>query len=105
MALKEAIKSIPIVGPIASGLARRLKGDQFDTSSNYWERRYAKGGNSGAAPTLCKVLYVDARPVRGIEKRPKPGRAERRIHAQVFEGVKEIRKALMASLARGDGDP
>ena len=48
MALKEAIKSIPIVGPIASGLARRLKGDQFDTSSNYWERRYAKGGNSGA---------------------------------------------------------
>jgi hypothetical protein len=48
MALKETLKSIPVVGPIATGLARRLKGDRFDTSSNYWERRYANGGNSGA---------------------------------------------------------
>ena len=48
MALKEAIKSIPFLGSIASGVVRRLKGDQFDNSKNYWERRYALGGNSGA---------------------------------------------------------
>lgn len=48
MPIKSAIKSLPIVGPIAAGVARRLKGKRFAGSTSYWEQRYAEGGNSGA---------------------------------------------------------
>lgn len=48
MPLKAAIKSVPFVGPIATRVARALRGTDFDTSAGYWERRYAAGGNSGA---------------------------------------------------------
>jgi hypothetical protein len=48
MPIKSAIKSLPIVGPIVSGFARWLKGKRFGGSTDYWEQRYAEGGNSGA---------------------------------------------------------
>jgi hypothetical protein len=53
MPLKEFIKSIPVLGNLAQGLYRRLPGqappprEPFGGSADYWERRYAKGGNSG----------------------------------------------------------
>jgi len=48
MAMKSAIKSIPIIGPIAGGVVRLFKRSRFDGSTDYWEQRYAAGGNSGA---------------------------------------------------------
>jgi len=53
MKIKTFIKSIPVVGPLAQKLNRRLHREPvepvvpFRTSPNYWETRYAAGGNSG----------------------------------------------------------
>lgn len=57
MRFKAVIKRIPIVGPVALKLNRRLSGNPvedhpvpaitFRTSSNYWEERYRAGGDSG----------------------------------------------------------
>ncbi len=47
--MKRFIKAIPVVGDIATTLNRKLgKSDHFENSADYWERRYASGGNSGA---------------------------------------------------------
>lgn len=40
--LKAVVKNIPVIGPMAARLHL-----PFRNSSDYWERRYAKGGNSG----------------------------------------------------------
>jgi SAM-dependent methyltransferase len=50
--VKKLISKIPIVGNLAKGLWRLLRGNQqkpmpFPGSKEYWERRYAGGGNSG----------------------------------------------------------
>lgn len=48
MPVKKLLKSIPILGPIASALYGRLFGVKRFTSSNeYWIDRYNSGGNSG----------------------------------------------------------
>ena len=43
-ALKAAVRNAPVLGPALV----QLRGDRFDGSSRYWDRRYAAGGNSGA---------------------------------------------------------
>lgn len=48
MSLRSALKSLPLIGPIAAAVARPFKRDHFDNSASYWERRYVGGGNSGA---------------------------------------------------------
>jgi len=48
MSLRSAVKDLPIFGPLAVAVARRLKRDRFTDSAQYWERRYVTGGNSGA---------------------------------------------------------
>ena len=50
--LKELIKRVPIVGPLARSIYRRLRGDPgdpmpFPGSERYWEQRYVAGGDSG----------------------------------------------------------
>jgi hypothetical protein len=50
--LKELIKRVPIVGPLARRIYRRLQGDRgapppFPGTDRYWERRYVSGGDSG----------------------------------------------------------
>lgn len=50
MSIKTFIKSIPVLGPLAKALFGKKShtNDQFPGSANYWENRYAQGGNSGA---------------------------------------------------------
>jgi hypothetical protein len=51
MALKELIERVPVVGPVARYLYRKVRGGTgtpFSTSQAYWEDRYRAGGNSGA---------------------------------------------------------
>jgi SAM-dependent methyltransferase len=48
--LKEFIKAIPIVGPLARTVAQKVRASRdvrFETSTQYWRDRYAQGGNSG----------------------------------------------------------
>ena len=44
--MKAFLKSIPVIGPFLVHLRRRQ--DDFKSSSDYWDRRYRTGGNSGA---------------------------------------------------------
>jgi hypothetical protein len=44
--VKKFIKDIPLVGPFLVYLRRRR--NKFKSSSEYWDRRYKSGGNSGA---------------------------------------------------------
>lgn len=50
--MKETIKRVPVLSDFARALyrraPRRLKQLAFPGSANYWEQRYAGGGNSGA---------------------------------------------------------
>ena len=47
--IKETIKKIPIFGSFSKKVFRAISGKaKFTTSSEYWEMRYKKGGNSGA---------------------------------------------------------
>lgn len=48
MSLRSTLKSLPVIGPIAVAVASPFKRDRFDSSAGYWERRYVRGGNSGA---------------------------------------------------------
>jgi hypothetical protein len=48
MSVRSAVKSIPVIGPLAAAIARPFKRALFDGSANYWEERYARGGDSGA---------------------------------------------------------
>jgi hypothetical protein len=48
MSLRSAVKSFPIVGPLAVAITRPFRRTRFDGSANYWEERYTAGGNSGA---------------------------------------------------------
>lgn len=45
--LRDALKEVPILGDIARFLKRSLIFNQFE-SGNYWDKRYMKGGDSGA---------------------------------------------------------
>jgi SAM-dependent methyltransferase len=50
--VKELIKRLPIVGPLARRIYRLLRGDReaprpFPGSERYWEQRYVSGGDSG----------------------------------------------------------
>jgi hypothetical protein len=42
--VKHAIKSMPVVGPFLAD----IRHERFASSADYWERRYQKGGTSGA---------------------------------------------------------
>ena len=42
--IKTFIKNTPLIGPTIN----LLRGLTFRNSTDYWERRYRKGGNSGA---------------------------------------------------------
>lgn len=47
--IKEIVRRTPILGPLLVQARRRLiKGPAFRNSAQYWEERYALGGNSGA---------------------------------------------------------
>jgi hypothetical protein len=48
MSLRSAVKSLPVIGPLAVAIARPFRRDRFDHSASYWDRRYREGGNSGA---------------------------------------------------------
>jgi hypothetical protein len=48
MAFRTVLKSLPIIGPLANAARRALGRGRFDHSTEYWERRYTRGGNSGA---------------------------------------------------------
>ena len=49
-ALSEVVKKTPVLGPLARRIAaaRRPPPAPFTSSADYWERRYAGGGTSGA---------------------------------------------------------
>ena len=47
--MKQLLKNIPLLGPLALALKQRLfPAEAFTTSEAYWLHRYAQGGNSGA---------------------------------------------------------
>jgi len=47
--VKEILKKVPVIGPIAVKIYRRLTAARpFTASGEYWEDRYKMGGNSGA---------------------------------------------------------
>ena len=51
MGLKDLIERVPVLGPAARSIYRKLKRGSrasFSTSDRYWEERYRSGGNSGA---------------------------------------------------------
>ena len=50
--VKELIKRVPLVGPLARRIYRHFRGDRealqpFAGSERYWEQRYVSGGDSG----------------------------------------------------------
>jgi len=45
--LKELLKRVPVVGPLARGALRLYRNATFPGSSAYWKGRYSEGGNSG----------------------------------------------------------
>jgi SAM-dependent methyltransferase len=45
--LKQAVRGIPLVGPALTGAARAARRHAFPGSAAYWERHYARGGDSG----------------------------------------------------------
>jgi len=52
MSIKEQIKRIPVFGSVARQIYREINGNRskpepFSSSREYWEKRYASGGNSG----------------------------------------------------------
>src|SRR5690349_8952416 len=47
MTWKSAIRSMPVIGPLSYKLKPSMFPEGFETSDEYWERRYAQGGNSG----------------------------------------------------------
>ncbi|GDX52938.1 hypothetical protein LBMAG27_19850 [Bacteroidota bacterium] len=47
-ALKRIVKKIPILGSVTVSAIDFLKGRKFKGSAQYWEERYAAGGNSGS---------------------------------------------------------
>lgn len=57
MTFKSALKSLPLIGPLASGFAKRLARAKFENSGAYWERRYQTGGNSGAGSYNRLALF------------------------------------------------
>ncbi|GLR91045.1 hypothetical protein [Bradyrhizobium iriomotense] len=71
--LRKRIGRLPVLGPMAKQLYRAIVPNRF-SSSEYWEQRYARGGNSGAgsygrlaqfkAETINK--FVEGRGVRTI---------------------------------------
>ncbi|WP_197034569.1 methyltransferase domain-containing protein [Glycomyces sp. NRRL B-16210] len=46
--LRHQLAALPVVGPALTRTARTVRGRRFPGSARYWERRYARGGNSGA---------------------------------------------------------
>lgn len=47
--LKGLVKRVPVFGAVAAATGRWLRGGSgFSGSRDYWQRRYAQGGNSGA---------------------------------------------------------
>jgi SAM-dependent methyltransferase len=49
MSIKQFIKNIPVLGKALTSVYNKVTGSgQFEGSSNYWENRYAAGGNSGS---------------------------------------------------------
>src|SRR3989442_2092260 len=57
--IKRMIKTIPIVGPLAVAINRRLFVTPylFPGSQDYWIKRYAAGGNSGAGSCNALAKY------------------------------------------------
>lgn len=47
MAIKELIKNLPLAGNLLVKFHKHLKKNKFNSSGNYWEKRYAAGGDSG----------------------------------------------------------
>lgn len=48
-AVKQRIKRLPILGPVARAVYRFLiPPEEFSDTETYWKRRYARGGDSGA---------------------------------------------------------
>lgn len=48
MSFRSTVKSVPVIGPLAVAITRPFRRTPFEGSANYWEQRYAVGGNSGA---------------------------------------------------------
>jgi hypothetical protein len=56
--MKHFLKGMPILGPLAVKVLRKIKGYQsFIGSNQYWEGRYATGGNSGSGSYGRLALY------------------------------------------------
>ena len=74
MQLKAALRRVPILGPLAVALKRRLRATGFTTSADYWESRYRTGGTSGAgsynrlAEFKARVLneFVERNDIRSV---------------------------------------
>lgn len=47
MQIRSTLKSVPIIGSVATTISHSLKRWGFRGSADYWERRYRSGGNSG----------------------------------------------------------
>lgn len=45
--MKKLIKNVPVLGPLAVKAYRKYLDSTFSGSADYWEKRYAKGGDSG----------------------------------------------------------
>jgi SAM-dependent methyltransferase len=45
--LRSRVRAIPVMGPALARTARAVRSRRFPGSARYWERRYARGGDSG----------------------------------------------------------
>src|SRR4030067_1380080 len=45
--MKEIVKRIPVIGPVAKAIRQRLAAVTFPGSERYWIKRYADGKSSG----------------------------------------------------------
>ena len=65
--IKTSVERIPLLGPGLVSARRAVRHAQFRVSTNYWERRYRKGGNSGAG-SYGEVAKYKAAVLNGLVK-------------------------------------
>ena len=73
--IKELIKSVPVLGGLTQKVYSKLIVNEapkpapvpFNGSAEYWETRYADGGNSGG-PTFFSTFFSQGGPPNAAER-------------------------------------
>ena len=67
--------------------------------------RHMQRSDARLPPASGEVVHIDARAIRGIEKRPQPVGTKWRLETQVRQSLQQVWKALVTVLPRRHRDP